>query len=333
MAHHPVSDGILSAIGNTPLVALNKCYPRCASHVYAKLEGVSSGGSAKDRAACSMVAHALECGALSPGDTVIESSSGNMAVGLAQVCCHFGLHLVCVVDAKTTQHHRDILLAYGAEVVAVSEPDPATGEFLPARLARVQQLLTDTPNSFWPNQYDNEYNASAHRRTMQEIVEALEGRVDRLVCPTSTCGTIRGCYEYAEEHGLNARFTAVDAVGSVIFGGKRGPRLLPGHGNALRPALAEGLGTLEVAYVNDRDCVAGCRHLVRSEGILAGASSGGAIAAVARLQREFRPGSNCVVILPDRGERYTDTVFSDEWVRQHLGGIPTLEGTDQQGEP
>jgi N-(2-amino-2-carboxyethyl)-L-glutamate synthase len=287
--------------------------------------GKNPGGSAKDRSAYSMIKNALETGALKHGGTVVESSSGNMAIGLAQACCRLGLRFISVVDVKTTQNNKEILRAYGAEVITVSEPDLATGEFLPARLACVQHLLRVIPDSFWPNQYASEHNARAHRQTMHEVVEALDGQVDYLFCPTSTCGTIRGCYEYARYHRLEVRLVAVDAVGSIIFGGQVRPRLLPGHGSAVRPGLADGLQVDRVVYVDDADCAAGCRHLVRTEGILAGASSGGAIAAIAKIQMELPPQSNCVVILHDRGERYIDTVYSDDWLRQHFGSIPTID--------
>ena len=316
---------ILSAIGDTPLVALTRCYPHVGFNIYAKVEGCNPGGSAKDRSAHSMIDHALRSGELNHGGTVVESSSGNMAIGLAQACCSLGLRLVCVVDPKTSSQISGILGAYGARVEVVLEPDPATGEFLPVRLRRVRRLLSEIDGSFWPNQYASAYNARGHHKTMQEIVDALDGHVDHVVCPTSTCGTIRGCYEHAQKQRLRVRFIAVDAVGSIIFGGKRRRRLLPGHGNTLRPALADGVKVDSVVYVDDADCVAGCRHLVKTEGILAGASSGGAIVAAARISNEIAAKSNCVIILPDRGERYVDTVYSDEWVQQNLGGIPTME--------
>jgi len=320
-----VYDSVLSAIGNTALVAITRCFPQIPVHFFAKLEATNPGGSAKDRSAYSMIKRAVDAGILKPGGVVIESSSGNMAIGLAQACCYLGIRLICVLDPKATMQSRGILRAYGVEIITVSEPDPATGDYLPARLARVQQLLQEMPGSFWPNQYANEHNAQGHRQTMHEILESLDGQVDYVVCPTSTCGTILGCYEHAQEQRLNVKFVAVDAVGSVIFGGKRRRRLLPGHGSAVRPALADAVQVDRVVYVDDSDCVAGCRHLVKTEGILAGASSGGAIVAVARMSREIRSGSRCVIVLPDRGERYIDTVYSDEWVHQNLGGIPTLK--------
>src|SRR5262249_38714438 len=145
--------------------------------LYAKLEAFNPGGSIKDRAALSIIGHALETGAIGPGMTVIESSSGNMGIGLAQACAYFGLRFICVVDPKTTRQNINILKSYGVEIDLVAQPDPVTGEFLQARIHRVKALLRSTENSFWPDQYSNIYNAVAHHQTMHEIVIALGGKV------------------------------------------------------------------------------------------------------------------------------------------------------------
>src|SRR5262249_9679359 len=142
-----------------------------------------------------------------------------------------------VVDPKTTPQNVRLLEAYGAQVDRVTEPDARTGEFLQARLNRVRDLLASTRRAFWPNQYANINNARAHHQTMREVVTALGGKVDLLLCAASTCGTLRGCAEYVRQQELPTRIIAVDAVGSVIFGGPPAKRLLPGHGAAVRPGL------------------------------------------------------------------------------------------------
>jgi cysteine synthase A len=247
-----------------------------------------------------------------------------MAVGLAQACAYFGLHLICVVDAKTTQQHLNMLTAYGAQIDVVREPDPASGEFLIARLNRVKTLLGRIQDSFNPNQYANIHNAAAQLQTMREIHEAVAGPIDYLFCATSTCGTIRGCSDYIARNGLATRIIAVDAIGSVIFGGNSRKRLIPGHGASVRPVLCDGVPIDKVAYVSDLDCVIGCRRLVQSEGILAGGSSGGVIRAIEHLADSIPAGAVCAAILADRGERYLDTVYSDSWVREHFGDISYL---------
>jgi 2,3-diaminopropionate biosynthesis protein SbnA len=317
-----VGENLLSAIGRTPLIRLSSVFPGMNCEVFGKLESLNPGGSAKDRAAYSMIAHALKTGEITADTTIIESSSGNMAIGLALVCACLGLRLICVVDSKTTEHNVNILRTYGAEVDMVSTPDPVSGEFLTARLARVQALVREIPNSLWMNQYANRYNALGHFQTLREIHQALGDRIDFLFCPTSTCGTIKGCKDYLAQCGLATKVVAVDAVGSVIFGDKPGRRLLPGMGAAIRPGLSEGLKVDKVVHVSDWDCIVGCRRLVRDAGILAGGSSGGVVIAAERMRDEIPTGGICVLILPDRGERYLDSIFSDTWVREHFGEQP-----------
>jgi cysteine synthase A len=313
-------EGILSAIGRTPLVRLTRVFTDINFHLFAKLEALNPGGSVKDRPAASIISHGIETGAIRPDTVVIESSSGNMGIGLAQVCSYFGLRFICVVDAKTTSQNIRLLKAYGAEVDVVIEPDPTTGEFLRARMTRVQDLARSTKNSFWPNQYASLYNPLAHRQTMDEIVTALDGRVDYLFCATSTCGTLRGCVEYLREKKLPTKVFAVDAVGSIIFGGQIASRLIPGHGASVRPQLYEP-DLAECIHISDMECVIGCHRLALQEAILAGGSSGAVIMAVDLVKEEISPDSNCVVILPDRGERYLDTIYSSSWVEKHFGDI------------
>ncbi len=319
-----VLTGVLSAIGNTPLVRLERLLPDARFQLYAKMEALNPGGSIKDRPAFAILEEAIRTGRVRPGTVVIESSSGNFAIGLAQVCAYHDLHLICVIDPKTTLQNVAILRTYGAEIDLVQQSDPATGEYLAARLARVVALVARHPGSFWPNQYANPLNPLAHRQTMEEIVRALRVPVDYLFCATSTCGTLRGCCEHVRLHGLRTRVVAVDAVGSVIFGEAPGRRLIPGHGAAVRPGLFQPHLASHVVHVTDHDCVVGCRSLVRREAILAGGSSGAAVMAVHQMRHEIPDGAACVVILPDSGQRYLETIYSDAWVRRHFGAVPGL---------
>ncbi|HEY0638141.1 MAG TPA: 2,3-diaminopropionate biosynthesis protein SbnA [Pseudonocardiaceae bacterium] len=317
--------GILSTIGRTPLVRLDRLFPGMRSQVFAKLERFNPGGSVKDRPALEMVAAQVRSGRLVPGrSVVVESSSGNVAVGLAQVCAYHGLRFVCVTDARVTTQNLAILRALGAEVHVLTEPDPRTGEFLPARLRRVRELLATVPHAWSPDQYRNPLNALAHTRTMAEIAEALDGRVDYLFCATGTCGTLRGCADHVRAAGLRTRVVAVDAVGSVIFGGAPAPRLVPGHGASVVPPLAHPMAADEVMRVSDLDCVIGCRRLVAREAILAGGSSGACVAAFGRRWPTIPPGATSVLIFPDGGDRYLDTIYSDEWVAEHFGEVSRL---------
>lgn len=325
-------ESILSAIGNTPLVRLTKIFKDAPFELYAKLESLNPGGSMKDRPAVSIIKRAMDAGEIRPGTVVIESSSGNMGIGLAQVCAYLGLRFICVVDPKITPQNIRLLKAYGAEIDFVTEPDPVTGEYLKARIERVQTLRHSIENNFWTNQYGNTDNSSSHHQTMNEIVRDLDGKVDYLFCATSTCGTLRGCAEYIRQHNLATRIFAVDAVGSVIFAGQNQKRLIPGHGASVRPELYQDDLIDSCIHITDVDCVIGCRRLIHYEAILAGGSSGAVLMAVGQVKDKLPPGSTCVAIFPDRGERYLDTIYSDSWVTSHFGDISSLFGKREMPE-
>lgn len=318
-------DNILSAIGSTPLIRLRRLFPDLGFRLFAKLEGLNPGGSSKDRPAWGIVRQAMEDGEIDSETVIVESSSGNMGIGLAQICAYLGLRLICVVDKRTAPQNLQVLAAYGAEVEVITEPDPETGDLLIARIHRVQALLAEHPKSFWPNQYANLANAASHyRTTIREVVDALDGELDYLFCAVSTCGTIRGCGDYLRRHHADTRLIAVDAEGSVIFGCEPKKRLVPGLGAGRVPELLDRDLVDEVLFIDDRDCVAGCRRLARREGILAGGSSGGVVTAIERFAGHIPDGANCVAILPDRGDRYLDLVYSDDWVRRNFGDVAEL---------
>lgn len=314
------ADGVLEAVGRTPLIRLRRLLPTDHVTVYAKLEAANPGGSAKDRPAAAMIAEAVARGELAPGMRVVESTSGNLGVGLAQACRYRGLALTCVVDSRANPAAIRRMRALGAEVVIVTEPDPETGDLLAARLRMVERIVATDPSAFWPRQYANPANPGAHfDGTMREIHEALDGRLDAVVVPVSTTGTLVGCGDYLAAVCSRARIIAVDAIGSALFGGSAGPRLLPGLGAGVVPPLAERARCDEVIRVSDLDCVVGCRRLADREAILVGASSGGAAKALLRCAGRLAPGSTCALILPDGAAGYLENVFDDGWVEKELG--------------
>ena len=318
--------GILTAVGNTPLVRLDRLFAGSWFQLYGKLEMLNPGGSIKDRAALNMLQNAQAQGKIGLRTTIIESSSGNLGIGLAQTCKYMGLRFICVVDTNTTSHNLAILESYGAEVELVRVPHPVSGDLLTARIQKVRELCENIPDSFWVNQYANENNARAHYQTMAEIERGLDRRIDYLFVATSTCGTLRGCCEYVKRQNLEAKVIAVDAEGSVIFGNKPRKRLIPGHGASRMPELyRSGLEDGHV-HVTDLDCVRGCRRLLQSEAIFAGGSAGGVVSAVEKFQSQIEPDSVCVAILCDRGERYLDTIYSDAWVQSQFGPLEAMEG-------
>ncbi len=316
--------GMLSAIGNTPLVRLARYFSGAErAAVYAKLELMNPMRSSKDRAAASMLLAAIADGRVIPGrTTIVESTSGNTGVALAAVCKYYRLPLICVVGRMTTQHGA-LMRAFGATIEEVTVPDPATGELLPACLRRVQELLERTNPSFWPDQYGNGDNPRAHQVTCAEIFEQLGRAPDYIFCATGTCGTLRGCADYIRNHGAPTGVIAVDAVGSRIFGDVPQRRIIPGLGSAIRPPLVEGIATARIIHISESDAVMGARRLLETEAILAGGSSGAVMSALTRCDDLLRdPDKTVVVVLPDSGERYLDTIYDDRWVAEQIGVAP-----------
>lgn len=318
------AEGILNAIGGTPLVALRRFCDRDDVEVFAKIEASNPAGSAKDRSASRMIEDAIDDGAIGHGTVVIESTSGNLGVGLAQACRFHGLDLICVVDKRTHAANLRTMRALGADVRVVTDPDPDTGDLLAARLALVQQLIAETPNAYWPNQYANPSNPAAHADgTMREIDEAMDGRIDWLFVATSTTGTLSGCCDYLVKAGrTDTRIVAVDAEGSALFGGIRHERRLPGFGAGVEGELARRAWCDELVRVDDAQCVIGCRRLVEREAVFAGASSGGVASAFTTLAPTMEPGSRCALVLSDGGAGYLDTVYDDRWVEREIGLAP-----------
>jgi len=313
---------VLAAIGNTPLIALKDFFERRDIELWAKIESLNPGGSSKDRSAARMIEDGLAAGLIGSDSTVIESTSGNLGIGLAQVCLAHGLRLICVVDSRTDESKQRKMRDLGAEVRVVTEPDPETGDLLAARLALVEQLLDQTPRSWQPDQYANPSNPAAHRETMAEIDGALGGEVDWLFVATSTTGTLRGCCDYLVDHSRTTKVVAVDAVGSVLFGGDWGVRKLPGLGAGIATELSKQAWFDHLVRVSEIDCVVGCRRLAH-QGIFVGASAGGVAMAADYLSPMMDSGERCAMIFADGGEGYLDTVYDDAWVERELGVAPS----------
>ncbi|WP_339715766.1 2,3-diaminopropionate biosynthesis protein SbnA [uncultured Kriegella sp.] len=311
-----IATNILDTIGNTPLVGLDRLF-HGQRRVLAKLEGSNPAGSMKDRTSYFIISELLKNDIIKRGGTIIESSSGNMAVGLAQACLFYGLKLMVVVDPNLNPQTHKLLTAYGAKIVMVKEPR-AKGGFLAARLEKVKELLTTVPNSIWSNQYGNPNNPKAHHTTMSEIMGVLNHDLDYLFIATSTCGTLMGCADYIEKKNCRTKLIAVDAVGSVLFGDKAGKRKIPGHGAGVPSEFLDTSKVYDVVHVSDYECIKGCRRLLTEEAILCGGSSGGIISAYMNYEKHLPENSTSVLLLPDRGERYLDTVYNDEWVNDNI---------------
>lgn len=312
-----IHDSIVDCIGRTPLVSLLRLFPYQGLDVIAKLEFLNPAGSIKDRPAQYIIEQGLRDGSIHAGTHLIESSSGNLGIALAMVARVYSLPFTCVVDPKISPTNLKILEHLGATINMVYEPDEQGG-YLQTRIWRVHKLLRTIPHSTWINQYANQLNWQAHYYgTGSEIIADLEGEsIDYLVAAVSTTGTILGVSRRLRQAFPSLRVVAIDAVGSVIFGAAPGPREIPGIGASRAPELLRTDEIDEVVYVSDREAVEGCRQLLAREGIFAGGSSGSVVAGIQRLLPTLPPSCRIVTIFPDRGDRYLDMVYDDEWVAQ-----------------
>ncbi|MCC3761580.1 2,3-diaminopropionate biosynthesis protein SbnA [Glycomyces sp. TRM65418] len=290
------------------------------STVYLKLEGLNPAGSIKIKPAIAMVEEAEKQGRLRENSRVIESSSGNLGIALSTVCAAKGYRLTIVTDANTQEPALRAMAALGTELVVIDRPD-ARGGFLHQRIEYITAALRDDPELVWLNQYASPANPRAHTETTARSLHEHLGDIDVLVVGTGTSGTLMGCLEYRRRYGLRHRVVAVDAVGSVTFGGPPRRRYIPGLGASRRPEVYTDAEDFEKLLVEEADTVAECRAVARRYGLLVGGSTGSVLFAVRRIGAELPHGSRIAAISPDLGEKYLSTVYSDEWVASH----PTLQ--------
>lgn len=290
-------------IGNTPLLQLKKIAAahRLNGNLFAKLESFNPAGSAKDRIALFMLDDAEKSGALVAGGTVVEPTSGNTGVGLAMLCAARGYKLVLTMPENMSEERRELLKAYGAELVLT----PAA-EGMEGAIARAETIAKER-GGFIAGQFENPANPLSHYLTTgREIFEALGGAADILVAGVGTGGTLSGCAKFLKEKNPALRAVAVEPASSpVLSGGKKGIHGLQGIGAGFVPKNLDLSVVDEIVAVTENDARACARELARTEGVLAGISSGAALfAAIAVAKREESAGKNIVVILPDTGERY-----------------------------
>lgn len=319
-----IHESIVSCVGRTPLVRLGRLFPFAELEVIAKLELLNPGGSVKDRPARFILEEGIRSGLITARTHLIESSSGNLGIALAMVARTLGLRFTCVVDPKIAPANLRILCSLGAEVDMVDVRDEQGG-YLGSRVRRVAELVRREPGAVWINQYANDLNwRSHHEGEGTEILTELEGTLDLLVVAVSTTGTIRGLGGRLRAAFPRLRVVAVDAVGSVIFGGPPTRRELPGMGASRVPELLRREEIDQVVFVDDRESVEGCRALSRHEGIFAGGSSGAVVAAIRRIAPRLPRPCRVLTVLADRGDRYLDLVYEDRWVAGLPG--PSLPG-------
>ncbi len=319
-----IAPDILGAVGHTPLVRLARLGRERPAQLVAKLEMLNPGGSVKDRIGLLMIEDAERRGLLRPGGTIVEPTSGNTGVGLAMAAAIRGYRLVCTMADKQSQEKRDLLRAYGAEVVVCPTAVPPESPESYYKVA--ERLAKELPGGFLPNQYYNPQNPEAHYRTTgPEIWEQTEGRITHFVTGIGTGGTVSGAGRYLKERDPTIVIVGADPEGSIYTGGVH-PYKTEGIGEDFFPGTFDPALVDRWVRVSDRNSFLTARRLVREEAILAGGSAGTAVFAALEVAKDLDERALVVVLLADSGRSYLSKIYNDEWMRQNgfLDRFPLL---------
>ncbi|KUO74060.1 MAG: cysteine synthase [Desulfosporosinus sp. BRH_c37] len=298
-----VVNSIMDLIGQTPMVRLQRMVKSGMANIYVKVESFNPGGSIKDRIAWGMIQDAEQRGALRPGGTIIEPTSGNTGIGLAMIAAARGYRLIVVMPDTLSVERRMLMAAYGAEFVLTPGAEGMNGA-----IAEAKRLLNENPDYFMPQQFENSANPEAHRRsTALELLDQLQG-IDAFVAGIGTGGTITGVGEILKAHLPEIKIIGVEPASSpVISGGKAGPHKIQGIGAGFVPLVLNKTILDELIQVSNDDAFEITRRLAREEGLLVGISSGAAVSAALKVAEALGEGKNVVAMAPDTGERYLST--------------------------
>jgi len=317
MSQSQVNDSILDAIGNTPLVRLQRIGKQSGCEFYAKCEFLNAGGSVKDRIGKRMVEEAQASGRIKPGDTLIEPTSGNTGIGMAVAAAVYGYRMVITMPEKMSREKQVVLEALGAEIIRT--PTEAAWDAPESHIGVANQLKSILPNAHILDQYSNPDNPGAHYDgTAVEILEQTGGEFDVLVATAGTGGTITGIAKRLKEAKPDVHIVGVDPEGSILAGpGPIGSYKVEGIGYDFIPdVLDQGIVDRWIKS-NDRDSFLMARRLIRQEGMLCGGSSGSAMWAALEIAKELGPGKRFVVVLPDSVRNYMTKFLDDQWMHEN----------------
>ncbi len=298
-----LANSITDLIGNTPIVKLNRLTDENSADVYLKLEYMNPGSSVKDRIALAMIEAAEKSGKLKEGDTIIEPTSGNTGIGLAMVAAAKGYRSVLVMPDTMSMERRNLLKAYGADLILTPGAEGMNGAIKKAN------ELAKEHGYFVPQQFENPANPEIHRLTTgKEIVEQMGDQLDGFVAGIGTGGTITGAGQVLKEHYPNVRIYAVEPEDSpILSGGKPGPHKIQGLGAGFVPSILDTHIYDEVIKIKNEEAFEWARKTAREEGILGGISSGAAVAAALKVAKELGKGKKVLAVIPSNGERYLST--------------------------
>lgn len=314
-----VARDVTGCLGQVPMVRLNHISRVAPDHeLILKLESCNPGGSIKEKNAAYLVSQAETRGELRPGGTIIESSSGNFGMALAAVGAIRGYRVIIVIDAKTSPTMKRMLSAYGAELVTVPlEARDASGSMQVARMEKALELARTIPGAWYPCQHKNPENPEVHALyTGPEIVDCLGEAPDAVVVGVSTAGQVSGIARYFRQNHPRTRIVAVDVSGSVVLGTPAHAYKMTGLGLSFVPPNFDG-SLIDAAYsVSDRLAFSLCHAMARHEGLLLGGSTGAVVAGGLAYARTQRPGQRIVLLNPDRGDRYLETIYNPDWLEE-----------------
>ncbi|WP_240377867.1 cysteine synthase A [Bacillus piscicola] len=298
-----VGNNITELIGNTPLVKLNRLTGENDADVYLKLEYMNPGSSVKDRIALAMIEAGERDGKLKPGDTIIEPTSGNTGIGLAMVAAAKGYRAILVMPETMSMERRNLLQAYGAELVLTPGPDGMGGAIKKAN------ELAEAKGYFVPQQFENPANPAIHRETTgRELLEQVDGQLDAFISGIGTGGTITGAGKLLKEHFPNLKVIALEPADSpILSGGSKGPHKIQGLGAGFIPETLDTDSYDEIVTATTEQSFEYARRAAREEGILGGISSGAAIYAAVEEAKKLGKGKKVVAVIPSNGERYLST--------------------------
>ncbi len=292
---------ITEGIGKTPLVRLNRLSEEGSAAIFGKVEFANPGGSVKDRICLNMLDEAERTGALQPGGTIVEPTSGNTGIGLALIAAVRGYKLILVMPESMSLERASLLSSYGAQLILTQAWEGMQGS-----IREAESIIAQNPEYFMPDQFSNPANPAIHRATTAvEIWDALDGKIDAFVAAVGTGGTITGCGEVMKERAPGTKIVAVEPAGSpVLSGGAPGPHKIQGIGAGFVPKVLNRSIIDDIIRVTDDQAYQTTKLLAKKEGLLVGISAGANVFAAQQVAKQLRPDQNVVTVLCDTGERY-----------------------------